>query len=94
MFKGKSSGDAAHCEGDAAAQPWGCLLFVEMTRCFHRPAHLGGPMEAGRWFYPKFRAGFAPPERSRGAINRPGVMCARVQMHHSPPESKWCQTFG
>src|SRR5438445_884250 len=64
----------------------GRLLFAEMTRRFHRPAHRGGPMEAGRCFSPGFSAAFAPPELSRRLINRPGFVCARMHLHHLAAE--------
>src|SRR5262245_39065417 len=65
-----------------------------MTRCFHRPAHFGGPMEAGRCFSPGFSVAFTPPERSRRPRDRPGVVGTRMQMHHSAAGSESAQNAG
>jgi antitoxin component of MazEF toxin-antitoxin module len=59
------------------------LLFPEMTRCFHRLAHTGGPMEAERCFFLVLSAVFASRELSRRPLDCVGVVCARRVLHHS-----------
>jgi hypothetical protein len=57
------------------------LLFAEMTRCFRRPAHRDGPMGVRTMPQSGVFSGF-PAIPVRRPRDRPGVMCARLHLHH------------